>query len=229
VTGSPTEPALDRSCRGRGRRTEFVVVRHGETQWNLEERIQGQGDSPLTASGRAQAEAVARRLARGERFDLLVSSDLGRAHDTARAIAAATGLPIRLDPRLRERHFGAGEGLTYGEIGARYPGAFRSDGAIDPDYAVPGGESRRAFHERVTRAFEALAREQPGGRIVVVTHGGVLGTLYRHIQGIPLAEPHRIAIANASYNAVSFTAGAWAIHAWSDDDHLPEGASFEET
>ncbi|HET9471986.1 MAG TPA: histidine phosphatase family protein, partial [Usitatibacter sp.] len=85
------------------------------------------------------------------------------------------------------------------------------------------------FHERVTRAFEALAGEAPAGRIVVVTHGGVLGALYRHIQGIPLAQPHRIAIANASYNAISFTSGAWAIHAWSDDDHLPEGASFEET
>jgi 2,3-bisphosphoglycerate-dependent phosphoglycerate mutase len=209
--------------------THFVVVRHGETQWNLEERIQGQGDSPLTASGRAQAAAIARRLAAGDPFDALVSSDLGRAHDTARAIAAATGHDIRLDAGLRERHFGVGEGLTYDEVGARYPGAFRSDGAIDPDFAVPGGESRRAFHERVARAFEALALEAPEARIVVVTHGGVLATLYRHIRGIPLVAPHRIAIANASYNAISFAAGAWEIHAWADDDHLPEGASFEET
>ena len=209
--------------------THFVVVRHGETEWNIASRIQGQGDSALTASGRAQAQAIAGRLAAAGPFDLLVSSDLGRALETAGPIAAATGLAIRPDARLRERHFGAGEGLTYDEVGARYPGAFRSEGAIDPDYAIPGGESRRAFHERVAAAFESLAREAPQARIVVVTHGGVLGTLYRHIRDIPLAEPHRIAIANASYNAVSFTAGAWAIHAWSDDDHLPEGASFEET
>jgi probable phosphoglycerate mutase len=209
--------------------THFVVVRHGETRWNIEARIQGQGDSPLTASGRAQAQALARRIAADAPFDLLVSSDLGRARDTARAIAEATGHDVRLDARLRERHFGEGEGLGYDEVGTRYPGAFRSEGAIDPDYAIPGGESRRAFHERVARAFEALALEAPEGRIVVVTHGGVLGTLYRHIRGIPLAEPHRIAIGNASYNAISFDAGAWAIHAWADDSHLPDGTSFEET
>ncbi len=208
--------------------THFVVVRHGETRWNIEQRIQGQGDSPLTESGRAQAEAIARRLAAEPAFDVLVSSDLGRAHDTARAIARATGHEIRLDTRLRERHFGIGEGLTYDEVGARFPGAFRSEGAIDPDFAIPGGESRRQFHERVAHAFEALAAVHPDARLVVVTHGGVLATLYRHIHRIPLAEPHRIAIGNASYNAMSFSAGAWTLHAWADDDHLPDDAPFEE-
>ncbi|HSN20411.1 MAG TPA: histidine phosphatase family protein [Usitatibacter sp.] len=209
-------------------RTHFVVVRHGETRWNLEQRIQGQGDSPLTGSGRAQAEAIARRLAAERPFDRLVSSDLGRALDTARAIAAATGQQIRLEPRLRERHFGAGEGLTYDEVGSRYPGAFRSDGDIDPDYAIPGGESRRQFHERVALAFEELAAANPGARLVVVTHGGVLATLYRHIRRIPLTHPHRIAIGNASYNAVSFAAGAWALHAWADAAHLDDQPPFEE-
>ncbi len=209
--------------------THFVVVRHGETRWNLEQRIQGQGDSPLTDSGLAQAEAIARRLAGEPAFDVLVSSDLGRALQTARPIARVIGREIRLDPRLRERHFGRGEGLTYDEVGERFPGAFRSDGAIDPDYAIPGGESRRQFHERVARAFEALAAAHPGARLVVVTHGGVLATLYRHIHGIALAEPHRIAIGNASYNAMSFSAGAWTLHAWAQDDHLSGGAAFEET
>jgi len=208
--------------------THFVVVRHGETRWNLEQRIQGQGDSPLTDSGRTQAEAIARRIAAEPAFDLLVSSDLGRAHDTARAIARATGHEIRLDARLRERHFGIGEGLTYDEVGERFPGAFRSDGVIDPDYTIPGGESRRRFHERVARAFEALAADHPDERVIVVSHGGVLATLYRHIHRIPLAEPHRIAIGNASYNAMSFSAGAWTLHAWADDDHLSDDSAFEE-
>lgn len=208
--------------------THFVVVRHGETRWNLEQRIQGQGDSPLTETGRAQAEAIARRLAAERAFDALVSSDLGRALETSRPIAQATGREVRLDARLRERHFGIGEGLTYGEAGERFPGAFRGDGAIDPDYAIPGGESRRRFQERVARAFEALAAEHPGARLVVVTHGGVLATLYRHIHGIPLAEPRRIAIGNACYNAMSFSAGAWTLHAWSDDDHLPGTPPFED-
>jgi probable phosphoglycerate mutase len=208
--------------------THFVVVRHGETAWNLEERIQGQGDSALTASGRAQAEAIARRLAAEPAFDLIVSSDLGRAHDTARAIARATGHAIVLDARLRERHFGVGEGLTYDEVGRRFPGAFRSDGAIDPDYAIPGGESRRQFHERVARAFESLAADHPDARVIVVTHGGVLATLYRHVHGIPLAQAHRIAIGNASYNALSFSAGAWTLHAWADAAHLDDQPPFEE-
>lgn len=208
--------------------THFIVIRHGETQWNLEARVQGHGDSALTAAGRAQAEALARRLA-DEPFDLLVSSDLGRAVDTARAIAAATAQDLRLDARLRERGFGAGEGLTYDEIDARYPSAFRRAGEIDPDYAIPGGESRRAFHERVAAAFESLALAHRGRRLVVVTHGGVLGALYRHIHHIALAAPHRIAIANASYNAVSCEAQAWAVHAWADVAHLPESVPFEES
>lgn len=202
-------------------------MRHGETHWNIAERIQGHGDSGLTAAGLAQARAIAGRLA-AERFDLLVSSDLGRALDTARCIAEATGHEIRIDTRFRERGFGEGEGLTYTEIDRRYPGAFRRDGDIDPDYSIPGGESRRAFHDRVAEGFEALALEHPQARIVVVTHGGVLAALYRHIHGIPVAAPHRIAIGNASYNVVSREGGAWRVHAWADTDHLPEATGFEE-
>ncbi len=208
--------------------THFVVVRHGETEWNRVSRIQGQRDSALTAAGRAQAEALARRIAAQPPFDLLVSSDLGRALQTARPIAAATGHEPRLDPRLRERSFGLGEGLSYAEIGERYPEAFRPERELDADYAIPGGESRRAFHERVAAAFESLAARHPGSRIVVVTHGGVLGALYRHVHRIPVARPHRIAIANASYNALSCEDGHWSVHAWADAGHLPEDSSSEE-
>jgi probable phosphoglycerate mutase len=209
--------------------THFVVVRHGETRWNVEQRMQGHFDSPLTEAGLEQAAAIARRLAADPPFDLLVASDLGRAFDTARAIAAATGHHVRTDRRLRERNWGVGEGLTYEEIGRRYPDAFRPDHEVDPDYAVPGGESRRAFHARVVVAFEDLAAAHPAGRIVVVTHGGALAAIYRHVHRIPHGEPHRIAIANASYNAVSFDAGAWAIHAWADVDHLDDAPRLEET
>jgi probable phosphoglycerate mutase len=209
--------------------THFVVVRHGETRWNVEQRMQGHFDSPLTAAGREQAAAIARRLAADRPFDLMVSSDLGRAFDTARAIAAATGHEVRIDARLRERNWGIGEGLSYAGIGRRYPDAFRPDHEVDPDYAVPGGESRRAFHARVVAAFEDLAAAHPAGRIVVVTHGGALAAIYRHVHRIPHGEPHRIAIANASYNALSFDAGAWAIHAWADVDHLDDAPRLEET
>ena len=208
--------------------TRFVVVRHGQTRWNVEARVQGHGDSPLTAQGLAQADAIGERLAR-ERFDVLVASDLGRAMGTAERIARRCGLAVVPDPRLRERDFGAGEGLTYEEIDARWPNAFSRTAEVDPDLAIPGGESRRQFHDRIHRAFEALAREHAGRRVLVVSHGGVLSTLYRVIHDIPVARPHRVAISNASYNAVVFDADAWTLEAWDDVSHLPAAAPFVES
>jgi probable phosphoglycerate mutase len=207
--------------------TRFIVVRHGETHWNLEARIQGQGDSGLTANGIYQAEAIAQRLA-AEPFDILVSSDLGRALATARRIAARCGRPIVTDERLRERHFGVGEGLTYDEIGRDYPDAFARTRETDPDFAIPGGESRRAFHARVTGAFESLAREHCGRRVAVVTHGGVLATLYRFVHGIPIAMPHKVAITNATYNALAVHEGRWTIESWDDAAHLAATEPFDE-
>src|SRR5207247_2986658 len=118
----------------------------------------------------AQAEAIAQRLA-AEPVDLVISSGLGRAVATAQRIAAKCGHTVVTDARLRERHFGMGEGLTYDEVGRDYPDAFARSRETDPDFAIPGGESRRAFHARVTAAFEDLAHAHSGRRIVVVTHG----------------------------------------------------------
>ncbi len=202
--------------------TIFIVVRHGETEWNVALRIQGQGDSRLTEQGRSQAEAIGRRLA-AEPFDALLSSDLGRARLTAERIAAHSGRAMQLDPRLRERHFGEGEGMTYQEVGRRYPDAFERI-----DVAIPGGESRLAFHERVTRAFEDLARAHAGQRLVVVTHGGVLGAMYRHAKGIPVAEPHRMPITNAGFNRLAWRDGRWSVEAWADAAHLEADEPFEE-
>jgi probable phosphoglycerate mutase len=208
--------------------TRFIVVRHGETQWNVASRIQGQGDSPPTATGLAQADAIADRLA-SERFDVLVASDLGRAMQTAGAIARRCGHAIVPDPRLRERSFGAGEGMTYTEIDRAWPDVFTRSRETDPDAAVPGGETRRQFHERVRDAFAALAREHEGKRVAVVAHGGVLAALYRLIHDIPVGKPHAVPIANASYNAVAFAAHAWAIEAWDEVDHLPGAVPFVES
>jgi probable phosphoglycerate mutase len=210
-------------------RTRFIVVRHGETQWNVERRVQGWGDSALTANGIAQAEAIGKRLAR-ERFDVLVASDLGRAVQTAGSIAKHCGLPLTLDARLRERSFGQGEGLDYTEIDRAWPEVFsRERATTNPDLVIPGGESRRQFHDRIRAAFEALAREHAGKRVAVITHGGVLATLYRIVHGIPVAHAHRVTITNASYNAVAFDADAWTLEAWDDTDHLPDAAPFVES
>ena len=218
-----SDPGLRRGDKS----TKIVLVRHGETRWNVEQRIQGQGDSPLTEAGIEQARAIGRRLAR-EHFDRLVASDLGRAMQTASEIGALTRHAVVADARFRERHFGAGEGMTYREIDERFPGAFSRVREVDPDFAIPGGESRRRFHERVVAGLEALAEEHRGEALVVVTHGGVLGTLYRHVHGIDLSVPHSVPILNASYNALTHDGMAFRIDAWADIDHLPGGSAFEE-
>jgi len=207
--------------------TRIVVVRHGETQWNLAARIQGHQDSPLTATGEAQARAIAARLA-AEKFDRLVASDLGRAWRTAEAIAARTGNRIEADARFRERNYGVAEGLTYAEIETRYPEVFARVRDADPDFVVPGGESRRQLFERVREAFEALAGEAPGANLAVICHGGVLAALYRHVHALALAEQHAIPIPNASFNALVYDDGRWLVEAWGDTAHLAAAAPFVE-
>jgi probable phosphoglycerate mutase len=208
--------------------TRFIVVRHGETRWNTETRIQGQKDSDLTPEGLSQAEAIGRRLAR-ERFDAIVASDLGRAMRTAERIGAHCALPVAPEPGLRERCFGQGEGFTYAEVDSRWPGVFSRAPNTDPDAVIPGGETRRQFHERIHAAFLALARKHAGKRIVAVTHGGVLAVLYRIVHGIPLAHAHKVTISNASYNAVAFDGDAWRLEAWDDTAHLGDATPFVES
>ena len=203
-------------------------MRHGQTVWNTETRIQGQTDSDLTGEGLAQAEAIGRRLAR-ERLDAIVASDLGRALRTAQVIASHCKLEVLPEPRLRERSFGQGEGLTYAEVDARWPGVFSRAAHSDPDAAIPEGETRRQFHERIHAAFLALASAHAGRRVVAVTHGGVLAVLYRIVHGIPIAHAHKVAISNASYNAVAFEGDAWRLEAWDDTAHLDDATPFVES
>jgi 2,3-bisphosphoglycerate-dependent phosphoglycerate mutase len=207
--------------------TRFVVLRHGETFWNLESRIQGHEDSELTPLGIQQARALGERM-RGETFDVLVASDLGRAMSTARHIGEVTGHPVVPDARIRERNYGECQGLTYGELDHQYPDLFSSVREVDPDFPVPGGETRREFHDRVKAAFDALAREHAGRRVVVVSHGGVLAMLYRAIHSIPLGTPRPIPIRNASFNALAWDRGVWSVEAWGDTVHLPAGEAFNE-
>ena len=113
-----------------------------------------------------------------------------------------------------------GEGLTYDEVDAQWPEAFSRTRETDPDYVIPGGESRRQLYERIRDEFESLAREASGGCHAVVCHGGVLAILYRHIHGIPVGEPRKIPIANASYNALRHEGGRWVVETWGDTAHL---------
>jgi probable phosphoglycerate mutase len=207
--------------------TSFLLLRHGETVWNRAGRLQGWRDSPLSDAGRAQAAALAARLAT-ERIDLLVTSDLGRTLETAAPIAARLGLAVVPDAGLRERCYGELEGMTWAEIELARPAAHARLLARDPDYVVPGGESATQFRDRIVAALERLASAHAGASLAVVTHGGVLGMVYRRAKNIPLATLRTFAIPNGGVNRIRIERGRWAIDAWAETSHLPEGALDDE-
>ncbi|MFM2053018.1 MAG: hypothetical protein RL456_1055 [Pseudomonadota bacterium] len=201
--------------------THLTLVRHGETDSNRVHRFQGQMDVPLNGTGLRQAERVAARLA-GAAFDALVVSDLARAVATAAPLAARLGLAPRRDARWREQAFGVFEGMQVEEILASRPELWRQWVRQDADYALPeGGESVRQFHDRVWSALDALAAAHPGGRVLVVTHGGVLDMIWRRIQGQTLSGPRRCAIPNAGISRLRWQGpGRVGIEAWGDIAHL---------
>lgn len=199
--------------------TTLILVRHGETEWNRLARIQGHTDSILTPAGIAQAQAGALRL-RGEKIDRLIASDLGRTQHTAKILNKHLGLPVVLDSGLRERCFGIGEGRYYAELDAEYPELFSRVRETDPHYAIPGAESRTQFHLRTTNALQAIAAAHRGRRVLIVTHGGVLGAIYRWLNQLPIASPHLIDIPNVGYNRIAVSASGWQIEVWGDISHL---------
>lgn len=203
--------------------TEILLVRHGETLWNTEGRIQGQLDSPLSSAGLIQADALARRLA-AERPDRLFTSDLGRARQTAEPIARATGLVPQVDPRLRERCYGHFEGRIWPEIKHEFRGDRDAHWDHSSRVKAVGGESLREFRDRVLGALERIARSAAESKVVVVAHGGVLGMLYRHVMGIPAQAPRSYAMPNAGVNRFRFDSGDWSLIDWGDLSHLDHEA-----
>ncbi|MCC7485009.1 MAG: histidine phosphatase family protein [Burkholderiales bacterium] len=201
------------------RETTLIVIRHGETEWNRERRMQGTTDTRLSELGREQADALGRRLA-GRDFAALYSSDLARARDTALAISGHTGREVVVDARLKERRFGIFEGLLAAEIRARYPEEHARFASPDPDYKVPGGESASAFTARCLGCLAEIAGRHAGAEVVVVTHGLVLDSLYRAAHGLPHGEPRPLPLVNASVNIFERFGGAWRMHSWGDVSHL---------
>lgn len=199
--------------------TTLIVIRHGETAWNREKRMQGTTDTQLSDVGRAQAQALGRRLA-GRDFAALYTSDLSRARDTAWAIGEHAGREPMMEPRLRERRFGIFEGLTAEEIRARYPAEHACFVSRDPDYEVPGGESARAFAGRCLGCLTEIAERHPGDEVVVVTHGLVLDSLYRAAHGLAHGSPRPVPLINASLNLFGYGDRAWRLVVWGDVSHL---------
>jgi len=200
-------------------KTRLCLVRHGETAWNAEQRLQGHTDVPLNEVGLAQAEATAAKLA-AHRFDALYSSDLKRARQTAEASARRLGLqPVYLQA-LRERHFGKFQGLTYEQARQRYPAAYEQFEAREPRQDFETGESLEAFAERIRTAITELAARHAGQQILIVAHGGVLDTVNRMVRGLPLQPARDFVIPNAALNWISHEAGRWQIEAWAQQTHL---------
>ena len=199
--------------------TTLCLVRHGETAWNAEHRVQGQLDIPLNAVGHRQAKCVARAL-QGERFDALYSSDLQRTRQTIAPLAAVLGMAVTTDAGLRERHYGIFERLTYAEVKQTYPEDYARFAARDPEFGFRTGEKLKDFYARAVGALQAIAARHPGGQVLVVTHGGVLDMLYRHVRGLPLQGERDFGIPNCGINRILADAPAWQVGAWADVAHL---------
>ncbi len=203
------------------RTTRIVAVRHGETAWNVDARIQGQLDVGLNDKGRWQAARLAEALV-GEGLSTLYSSDLMRAADTAVEIGRACGLAVALEPGLRERCFGVFEGRTWAEIETFWPADSARWRARDLDFVPSGGESLAAFSARVSATCHRLASIHPGECIAWVAHGGVMDCLYRAATHVGLAAPRSWMLANATVNRLLFTGEGFTLVGWGDASHLDD-------
>ena len=201
--------------------SHLILIRHGETVWNRERRMQGQSDSPLSDIGLRQARLLAQRMKEIE-FTALYSSDSGRAHDTARCIAEVTGHQLIIEPRLRERHFGVFEGLTGPEMQKQHPEAYAHFKNREPDYVVPGGESAAAFRDRALACLAEIAIRHVNEVVVVVTHGLVCDVTYRAAYGMELMAPRAFELVNAGLNRFRFDGTAWKCEVWGDAAHLED-------
>ena len=204
--------------------TRVFLLRHGQTAWNVERRLQGQLDVALDAVGRNQVLQLADALA-AEDLVAIYSSDLQRAHDTALALARVTGLPVTRDAALRERGFGRLEGLTYAEVEELWPDDALRWRQREPDFGPGGGEPLRTFYARSVAAVTRLSMPHAGQTIAVVTHGGVLDCLYRAASGIELGAPRTWQLANATVNRLLFTGEGFVVVGWDDRAHLEAAAA----
>ena len=199
------------------------LIRHGETAWNAEHRIQGHLDIPLSVTGMRQAARLSERLA-NEPIRAVYSSELARAWLTAVPLAERLGLEVIPEPRLRERCFGIFEGLTLDEIASRHPEAFRNWRERDPDWAMEGGETGQQLIDRVLDALHDVAGRHRGETVALVTHGGVLDVAYRASRALDWDAPREHQMLNASINRlrVTFSPPAIAMVDWGDVAHLSE-------
>jgi probable phosphoglycerate mutase len=203
--------------------TDILLIRHGETAWNRMRRMQGHIDIGLNDEGQRQARSLARAL-QSERPAAIYASDLQRARNTAQAVADMHQLPVHIDSALRERCYGAFEGLMYDEISLQHPEAFALWQSRDPQARFPAGEREaetlEEFHQRSVDVITRIAQQHPDQRIMIVTHGGVLDCLYRAAHDLPMTSPRDFAILNAAINRLHWDGHKFRVLQWGDAAHI---------
>jgi probable phosphoglycerate mutase len=208
--------------------TRILAVRHGETAWNRDARIQGHTDIALNAHGRWQARQLAQAL-RDEPIAACYASDLSRARETAQAVADRHGHQVHIHVGLRERGFGAFEGKTWVELQAGHPAQTEAWRKREPDFAPPGGESLLQLQARVVATVNELAARHPGEQVLMVAHGGVLDMLYRLATRLDLQAPRSWELTNTAVNRLLWSPEGLSLVGWADTTHLQEDSLDERT
>jgi probable phosphoglycerate mutase len=206
--------------------TRILAIRHGETAWNVDTRIQGHLDIPLNDTGHWQAERLGQSLV-AEDITAIYASDLSRAHETALYVSRASGVPVVAELGLRERGFGDFEGRTFAEIEVALPDQAERWRKRDPAFAPRGGESLLQVKERVLASVNRLAKQHPGELIVMVAHGGVMDVLYRAATRLDLQAARTWQLGNTAVNRLLWTAEGLSLVGWSDTQHLSDAVLDE--
>lgn len=199
--------------------TKIILIRHGETNWNLTGRYQGQTDIALSEKGLSQVKYVADRLYR-EAIDAVYSSDLDRAYQTAKGIAVKHKLSVKKDERFREINFGAWEGLTYDEIQAKWPNELKLFFSTTSQAEIPDGEKITMLAERVSAAIKQIVADNPDKTIAIVAHGMVIRAAIAHFLHLPLDYVWSLRQDNTAINVIGFYHGKAILELINDTCHL---------
>ena len=175
--------------------TEIILIRHGETEWNSQQRMQGHSNSDLSSVGQAQIQALGQWM-KNVPFDHIYSSDSLRAKQTAEAITQFSGHELKIDLRLREKNLGVFEGLTSEEARERHPEVFRLFKTAGSKYVIDEGESTQQLQDRALEIVDEIRMKHPEEHVLLVTHGGFIRVVMKHSLGLSLETPTRFLIRN---------------------------------
>jgi probable phosphoglycerate mutase len=198
--------------------TKLLLIRHAQTEWNIQRRFQGHGNSPITEEGQEQLQRLKSRLA-GVEFDVVYSSDLGRTMETSQMLSGKKRIE---EPRLRERGVGVLEGLNLEQIMAKHAEAFQAFRAGDKDHQIDGGESLQTALNRAWEFLEEMPVKHAGAELAAVSHAGLIRLICKQILGLKLDAPNFFQIPNTSLTQLIFSQKdfTWSLECLADTTHL---------